>query len=185
MHLSLVHGYLLENRRGQKIEGYIHIADWYSTFCSLAGVDPTDEQAAATNLPPIDSLNMWPLISGENLTSPRVDIPVTNGTLISGDYKIITGRVGNAGWTGPHYPNSSNPVHAAVECGDGCLYNIKEDPFEHTNLATEQPDVLKKMQTKLAEYASTRFNPDRGKVWPGACEAAVNNYGNYWGPFLQ
>ena len=178
-------GYLPENRRGQKTEGYIHIADWYSTFCSLAGVDPTDEQAAATNLPPIDSLNMWPLISGENLTSPRVDIPVTNKTLISGDYKIITGRVANAGWTGPHYPNSSHPVDAVVDCGDGCLYNIKEDPLEHINLATELPDVLKKMQAKLAEYVSTRFNPDRGRVWPGACDAAVNNYGNYWGPFLQ
>ncbi len=55
----------------QKVNGYMHIADWYSTFCALAGVDPTDESAAKAKLPPIDSLNMWPLISGENLTSPR------------------------------------------------------------------------------------------------------------------
>ena len=68
-------GYLPEGMRGKKIDGYIHIADWYSTFCSLAGVDPTDERAAKAKLPPIDSLNVWPLISGQNSTSPRVNIP--------------------------------------------------------------------------------------------------------------
>ena len=28
-------GYLPESMHGKKTEGYIHIADWYSTFCSL------------------------------------------------------------------------------------------------------------------------------------------------------
>ena len=42
-------------------------------------------------IPPIDSLNMWPLISGQNSTSPRVDILISNTTLISGDYKILDG----------------------------------------------------------------------------------------------
>ena len=171
--------------RGKKTEGYIHLADWYSTFCSLAGVDPTDEKAAKANLPPIDSLNMWPMISGQNSTSPRVDIPVTNNTLISGDYKILTGRIGSAGWTGPHYPNSSHRIDVVAKCGDGCLYNIKEDPLEQHDLATKLPDVLKKMQLKLAEYQSTHFTPDRGSYWPGACDAAINNYGYYWGPFLN
>ena len=178
-------GYLPENMRGQKTEGYIHIADWYATFCSLAGVDPADEKASAANLPPIDSLNVWPLISGQNLTSPRTDIPVSNTTLIGGDYKILTGTVGHAGWTGPHYPNGSHEVDAIEHCGDGCLYDIKQDPLEHTNLATKLPDVLKTMQSKLAQYQTTHFNPDRGGEWPGACEAAVNNYGHYWGPFLD
>ena len=36
-------GYLPKNMRGKKSDGYIHIADWYSTFSSLAGVDPTDD----------------------------------------------------------------------------------------------------------------------------------------------
>jgi len=41
--------------------------DWYATYCALAGVDPTDEKAAKANLPPIDSLNMWPYLSGQVL----------------------------------------------------------------------------------------------------------------------
>ena len=102
-------GYLPEKMRGQKTTGYIHLADWYATFCAIAGVDPTDERAAKANLPPIDSMNMWPLISGETTESPRKDVPVSIDTLISGEYKILTGTVDQAGWTGPRYPNQTNP----------------------------------------------------------------------------
>ena len=83
------------------------MADWYSTFSALAGVDPMDFLADKANLPPIDSLNMWPLISGQNSTSFRVDILISNNTLISGDYKILTGVLHEAGWTGPGYPNNT------------------------------------------------------------------------------
>ena len=30
----------------------------------MAGVDVTDQRAAATGLPPVDSVNLWPLLSG-------------------------------------------------------------------------------------------------------------------------
>ena len=66
-------------------------------FVQLAGVDPTDEKAAKVTLPSIDRLNVWPLISGQNSTSPRVDIPVTKETLISGDYKILSRDISEAG----------------------------------------------------------------------------------------
>ena len=182
-------GYLPEKMRGQKTEGYIHVADWYATFCGIAGVNPKDERAAKAKLPPIDSLDMWPLISGQNTTSPRVDIPVTNETLISGPYKIITGIADQAGWTGPHYPNTTNPhggIKEVEHCGDeGCLYNIIDDPEEHTNLAATMPKMLKEMRAKLSKYQEGSFNPHRGKAWPGACEAAVDKYGGYWGPFIS
>ena len=181
-------GFLPQAMRGKKTEEYIHLADWYATFCALAGVDPTDERAAEAKLPPIDSMNMWPLISGQNVTSPRTDIPASIDTLISGDYKILVGNVDQAGWTGPQYPNRTNPnggIKAIERCGEsGCLYNIKTDPEERTNLAKQMPDMLKKMQAALSEYRKGYFNPDRGRVWPGACETAINQYGGFWGPFL-
>ena len=181
-------GFLPQKMQGQKLTGKIHLADWYATFCSLAEVDPKDERAAKANLPPIDSMNMWPLISGETEQSPREDVPVSNVTLISGDYKILTGTVRQAGWTGSHYPNMTNPhggIPGVQDCGDtGCLYNIMTDPEERDNLAEKQPDILKQMQAKLAKYQATYFNPNRGKVWPGACQAAINTYGGFWGPFL-
>ena len=182
-------GFLPEKMRGQKTEAYIHIADWFSTFCNLAGVDPTDEVAAAANLPPIDSINMWPLISGVSSTSMRVDIPVSYNTLISKNYKILTGEMLQAGWTGPKFPNDTNPhggIPAVQDCGeDGCLYDIQKDPEERNNLAKQMPNVLKDMKEKLTKYQATYFNPDRGSVWPGACDAALNKYNGFWGPFLS
>ena len=128
----------------------------------------------------------WPVISGQNSTSPRVDIPISNFTLISGDYKILTGNVEEAGWTGPVYPNTTKPpgISAVENCGSGCLYNIKEDPEERKNLASSMPDVLKDMQTKLSKYQATLFYPDRGHIWPGACQVGLEKYGGFWGPFL-
>ena len=132
-------------------------------------------------------MNMWPLISGANTTSPRADIPASYYTLISGDYKIITGLLNFSIYTGPHSPNttiSKKVLHTQYNCDDGCLFNIKQDPDEYINLASKMPDVLEMMQKKLKDYQKTYFNPDRGGVWPGACEAALNKYSGFWGPFL-
>ena len=183
-------GYLPRVMRGRKTEGYIHIADWYATFCALAGVDPTDTQAAKANLPPIDSLNMWPLISGQNSTSPRVDIPISMTALISGNFKILLGNEGNARWTGPVYPNNTGPDivnNVRERCGQrrGCLYDIINDPEEHSNLASRMPRKLKRMRKKLRQYQATYFNPNRGEGSPAACEAALNEYGGFWGPFIN
>ena len=57
----------------------------------LGGVDPTDTLAAQSGLPPIDSLNMWPLLKGEVTKSPRTEIPLSPQHLISGDFKLMLG----------------------------------------------------------------------------------------------
>eukprot|EP01083_Nonionella_stella_P212107 766306_1 len=62
-------GVLPEIRRGQIESGIMHIADWYATFCAIAGVDANDYDAVQANLPNIDGINMWPLISGEVIDS--------------------------------------------------------------------------------------------------------------------
>ena len=179
-------GFLPKKMRGKKTEGYIHLADWYGTFCGLAGVDPTDEAAAAAKLPPVDSLNMWPLISGQTSTSPRTEIHISTRTLISGDYKILTGTVKLAGWTGPCHPNHATvTIMPKAYCGDaGCLFNIKEDPEERNDLASSNPHILEEMRSRLASLNETYFHPHRGRPWPGACRVAVEKYGNFWGPFL-
>lgn len=177
-------GYLPKKMRGKKTDGYIHLADWYGTFCGLAGVDPNDPKAAAAKLPPVDSMDMWPLISGEVTASRRTDIHISIRTLISGDFKLLTGDVGQAGWSGPFYPNQTY-INATVKCGDtGCLFNIKDDPEERNNLASAMPDKVKQMAAMLAQFNQTYFNPDRGYTWEWACDTAVQRYGRTWGPFL-
>eukprot|EP00117_Sycon_ciliatum_P033144 scpid65228/ scgid25566/ Arylsulfatase B; N-acetylgalactosamine-4-sulfatase len=180
-------GLIPASMRGQKYDGYVALADWYATFCSLAGVDKHDARAEAANLPAVDGLDMWPVLSGQNMTSPRTEIPLSPG-LISGDYKILDTRMLQAGWTGPQYPNSTKPkggIDAVMDCSQTpCLFNIKEDPEERTNIAGSQPDILKHMQERWSAWNATAFNPQRGSAWPEACQTAVEKYGGFWGPFL-
>ena len=180
-------GFVPPAMRGKKVDGYVALADWYATFCSLAGVDKHDSRAEAANLPPVDGLDMWPMLSGQNMTSPRTEVPLSPG-LISGDYKILVGDVLEAGWTGPQFPNKSSPasvINAVEHCSyTGCLYNIKTDPEERVNLAASQPEILAHMMERFRVWNATAFNPNRGKRWKGACEAAVNTYHGFWGPFV-
>merc|ERR1712137_1013625 len=102
-----------ESRRGIKLDGLITGWDWYATYAALAGVDPTDHLAAKWGLPPHDSMNMWPWLSGENASSPRKQIAIGDttaatpngdgetlvGGLIDGRYKLLVGRLGPS-WDG-------------------------------------------------------------------------------------
>ena len=135
--------------RGQKTEQYIHIADWFAI--PFANVDPTDETAAKANLPPVD----WTCDRlYQDRTQPRIDILISKRTLISGPYKILTGIVPQASWTGPQYPNTSHPVGIAAkqDCDTGCLYNVMDDPEERNDLAKTETQILKEKQQKLAKY---------------------------------
>jgi len=121
--------------------GLVTLWDWYATFCGLAGVDPTDARAAAAGLPPIDSLDIWPLISGANATSPHATLvigspsdPTSGGEgpkallmnvtvqgIIQPPYKLLIGPLIYAVWTGPVHPNGTGPVpdyQAIHHCGD-------------------------------------------------------------------
>ena len=84
-----------EKMRGAKLEQFIHLADWYGTFAALAGVDQHDSKAAANALPEVDSVNLWPWLSGQrNLDEPTRDyLQISANTLIDAvqGYKIITG----------------------------------------------------------------------------------------------
>merc|ERR1712070_1027662 len=131
-------GYLPKAVRGSKLEGMIHVADWYRTLAQgIAGLDPTDHWAAESGLPPIDSLDVWPMLSGQNLTSPRESILVTNELIVVGDWKYVKGGADmiEAARGGPHYPNAStatDPIdkHNFKCPAQGCLYNVVEDPHE-------------------------------------------------------
>ena len=63
--------------RGTTLEGYVHACDWYHTFINLAGGDTTDNHAAE-GLPPTDSYDMWPYLSGRNESSPRTQMMLSS-----------------------------------------------------------------------------------------------------------
>lgn len=188
-------GYLPPAVRGTTQTQPVHIADWYTTFASLAGVDPFDPVAAAGGLPGVDGLDMWPLLSGANATSPRQEIPVSTQTLIQGDLKFIQGSMGFATWTGVVYPNASSaegPIEVQLPCGaSGCLFNVTADPTEHTDIAAAHPDVTAAMSARLAVlskgfYSNNDTGVDQcppGTTIPCACWMSQHRYGGFLGPF--
>jgi arylsulfatase I/J len=78
-------GLLPAPARGRKLSGLGAVWDWYGTFAHLAGVDPTDHRAAATGLPPVDSLNLWPYVSGQTQSSPRTEIAIGSSSCSPAD----------------------------------------------------------------------------------------------------
>ena len=54
--------------RGTSSPHLVHIADWYATFCALAGVDTHDAVDMGGVVHDVDSVDVWPMISGANAT---------------------------------------------------------------------------------------------------------------------
>lgn len=109
-------------------------------------MDPTDARAAAAKLPPIDGLNMWPMLSS-GAASPRTEVAigaadivnVGKGTVVQAllradGYKLIIGALDQNMWQSPSYPNASTnwpetPYHCGVPTTPptgkgGCLFNV-------------------------------------------------------------
>jgi len=197
-------GYLPKSVQGTKLETQmISIADWYVTLATVAGVpDPTaDPVAAAGGIPPIDGLDMWPLISGNNLTSPRTEIPVTRNALISGQYKYLVGQLPYAVWTGPSYPNASSAGHdpsgTVLDCKDGCLFDVVNDPTEHTDIAASNPTIVNELSARLTELSKGFFsnndtgvnsvlcNQNTNASVPCACYMALEYWNGFLGPYQE
>jgi len=173
--LPLVGSFLLRNAV-QKKTGLVAGWDWYATYCALAGVDPTDEKAAKANLPPIDSFDLWPYISGQADASPRKEVAlgdhlfratVVTG-LVQGEWKLLIGPIDQNGWTGPFYPNVTTnwASSLAIErCGEeGCLFNVYDDPTEHQDVASQHPAIRLQLRERIREIQQTVFSPNRGTV---------------------
>ena len=68
-------------------------------------------------------------------------------------------------------------------CGDGgCLFDIEQDPNEHTDLALTLPAKALDLRTELARLNLALFQPGRGAMDVEACYAGVS-HGGYYGPF--
>lgn len=195
-------GYLKPHRQGVRIAEMLHITDWYATLVALAGVTDLQERVRQTedatqNFPPLDALNIWPYLAGEEDHSSRTEIPLSYHSLLQENYKLIwADEVGQAGWTGPIYPNASSTrsdMFWSVNCSEGCLFDVAKDRGEHVNLASQEPLRVQAMKHRLQELREGFFEnndtgidlcPDDIDI-PCACWMAVNYYGGFLGPYQQ
>ena len=199
-------GYLPPAVRGTTNAGIMHVADFYATYCALAGGSEAfcreDAPAAAAGLPPVDSLNLWPLLSGATPTSPRTEVPIDihgpSQGLIQGNWKLLLGPQAIAGWTGPVYPNAStasaDPYNYTLKCGQvGCLFDVVADATEQQDVAAAHPDVVAAMKARLLALAPSFYSNNEtgtdspacaGKPQGVPCACYLARPGGVWNGFL-
>ena len=193
-------GVIPENMRGKSTQGFIHVADWYTTFCKLAGVDSSDSGPGKF---PVDGLDVWPIISGETSTTSHEDIVLgfnftynqdkrpNQGAIIMGDYKLIIGpqyvQCDENMWSPLNYPCTDGPT--GEDCNPYCLFILVEDPEERKNLADTEKASLEKLLDRYNSYSKEpREMQDQGyhnttelPIDPNACQY-IQQHGGYWRP---
>ena len=187
-------GLLPDSMRGKTTEGFIHIADWYTTFCKMAGMDHSDSGEGKF---PVDGMDVWPILTGENSTSPHDEIVLgydfnNQGAIIVGNYKLIVQLQGancdSLMWSPLDYPCSQGATGA--NCDPYCLYDIVSDPSEKNDLSSTNPSKVKELLDRYNAYSKEpRDMQDQGIHMekdmakdPNACKFMAD-HGGYWRPW--
>ena len=88
-------------------------ADWYGTYCGLAGVSTEDPAGAAAGMPAVDSIDMWAAIHDPQAPSPRHEIFMNAKSYGSGPCEQSLHL--------PHLPISSSSCHLTHMCQPAAL----------------------------------------------------------------
>ena len=153
-------------------DGKMHVTDWMYTLLEAVGgksAIPTDDFQLG------DGMSVWEALSsvGESprnwvLSEAHPDNETVHGNaLIVDDYKLVLmgffNPIEENGWAPPPGQDPTK-VNYTVNCGgpkpdvagdcssDYCLFNMKTDPCEYTNVAADHPDVLANMVAQLQKY---------------------------------
>ncbi|XP_064600138.1 arylsulfatase I-like isoform X2 [Liolophura sinensis] len=196
---AFVYSKTLLKKTGYVNNGLMHIVDWNPTIQAIAGSPPEDGQ---------DGVNQWDMIS-EGTESARkefvynFDNIANNGAIRVGDYKLIMGNAGRGGWYPPPTVSDwkwmDNPdfrsweeltevfadeimARINISSTQYQLFNVKEDPTEHVDLAPTETAILKRMIVKMKDLQKSQVPavfppPDpkgnplfHGGIWtPGWC----------------
>lgn len=124
----------------------MHIVDWYATLVKLCG-------AKVEQKLPVDGLDVWPTLT-QGKPSPHTAILLnttpSTGAVRVGDWKLVVKNGNDDPDGGP----TKNPNKNSVE-----LFNLKDDPYEKTNLAEKNPGKVKELQATLAGFAKQAAAP--------------------------
>lgn len=158
----------------------IAVCDWHSTFLALAKAHEKGEQPHAAPaptsggvLPSMDGIDQWPVISGQSNEVLREEVFIGSGVVIRANFKLIAAdtRGQESRWSGPLYPKVP-ATGQALNCTQEapCLFDVVADYREEHDLASTKPEVVGKLQARLAELMKTVFEAD---PVPNATQAKV------------
>merc|ERR1712048_402309 len=99
--------------------------------------DPSDTERTIHD---IDSMDMWPFLTGENSSSPREFLPTTVDSIIwKSQYKLIT----SADATHDYTQNASQlPANLTCSPEAPCLFDLLQDPAEQQNIQAQHPEIV-------------------------------------------
>ncbi|XP_063047336.1 arylsulfatase I [Engraulis encrasicolus] len=215
--VGFVHSPLLK-RRGAVSRALVHVSDWYPTLLGLAGVPLEDKH--------LDGHDVWATIS-EGKPCPRTEIlfnidPVSRrkgepaqqralrtrrgfgiwdtgvrAVLRAGDWKLLTGPMGDGDWFPPPPPPSTHPLPGApppprphwqglekrrdLAAKSVWLFNVTADPYERFDLSDVRPEVVRMLMERIAEYNRTAVPPQNP---PDDPLADPQLHGGVWTPWL-
>ena len=113
---------------GSETDALLQVVDLFPTFAGLAGAEPERELA-------LDGRDAWQAISA-GAASPRAELAHSLKVMRMGDWKLI--EEDGLRWSG-----STSPLQ---------LYNISEDPYETTNLASSETAKVTELQERLVYH---------------------------------
>lgn len=201
-------GYLPSNMYGKTLTGLVHVSDWYATFSELAGLGPSapnvgpgkpdsismwsyisGQRATSPRTILIHDHRMFTnksknhngdLCNGQRIfEKPGYD---SLGAIRVNNFKLIVGDEYEASWFGQFSPNNTGikPDLNAVACVDHpCLFNIDDDPGEHSNIAKNNPSIVQKLwkifNDSNAAHHPRIISPERDVK--GFCSAIIKHNG--------
>lgn len=121
----------------------------------------------------MDGIDQWPVISGQSNEVLREEVFIGSGVVIRANFKLIAAdtRGQESRWSGPLYPKVP-ATGQALNCTQEapCLFDVVADYREEHDLASTKPEVVGKLQARLAELMKTVFEAD---PVPNATQAKV------------
>jgi len=120
-------------------------------LCSLLDVFPTVAALCGGKLPakPLDGIDLWPLFSGQKQSMDREMLLYFNVWDLQcarwGDWKLHVARFNTAAYVPPPVGGVHNFALPHPE-----LYNLAQDPDESYDVAPAHPEIVARMQAKIA-----------------------------------
>ncbi len=111
-------------------DAMLHAVDLFPTFSGLAGADTSTGLA-------LDGVDAWDAIA-DGADSPRTEVVFALDVIRVGDFKLI----------------EEDADHYDPAPGEVLLYNIADDPYEETNLASSETEKIEELRARLTYHKS-------------------------------